>query len=87
MPKGLSKAIAEVERLLEQGDLLLAFDRASEQLSRHPDAEILKHRACWRSPAPVRPNGRRSFFGNGGSIVRAKATCVLSKRVWRRTGR
>ena len=44
MPKNLSKAVAEVERLLEQGDLLLAFDRASEHLRRHPDAEILKHR-------------------------------------------
>jgi adenylate cyclase len=42
--KSPSKAIAEVERLLEQGDLLLAFDRASEHLRRHPDAEILKHR-------------------------------------------
>jgi adenylate cyclase len=42
--KGASKAIAEVERLLEQGDLLLAFDRASEHLRRHPDEEILKHR-------------------------------------------
>jgi hypothetical protein len=44
VPKSLLKAIAEVERLLEQGDLLLAFDRASEHLRRHPDAEILKHR-------------------------------------------
>lgn len=44
MPKSPSKAIAEVDRLLEHGDLLLAFDRASEHLGRHPDAEILKHR-------------------------------------------
>jgi len=44
VPKSLLKAVAEVERLLEQGDLLLAFDRASEELSRHPDSEILKHR-------------------------------------------
>ncbi len=42
--KSLPNAIAEVERLLEQGDLLLAFDRASEHLQRYPDDEVLKHR-------------------------------------------
>jgi adenylate cyclase len=42
--KSLPNAIAEVERLLEQGDLLLAFDEACRHLERHPADETLKHR-------------------------------------------
>lgn len=37
-------AIADVERLLENGDLLRAFDRADESVAVHPDSETLKHR-------------------------------------------
>lgn len=44
MPKSLPNAIAEVERLLERGDLLLAFDRAGGHLRRYRDSEVLKHR-------------------------------------------
>ena len=43
VPKTLPNAAAEVKRLLDQGDLLLAFDRASEHLRRYPDSELLKH--------------------------------------------
>ena len=44
MARNLASAIAEVERLLEQGDLLLAFDEACRHLERFPDDEALKHR-------------------------------------------
>ena len=39
----LAESIAEVEELRERGDLLQAFDRASEHLKTWPDAEGLKH--------------------------------------------
>jgi class 3 adenylate cyclase len=39
----LQDAIADVERLREHGDLLLAFDRAEEHLEAYPDSEKLKY--------------------------------------------
>jgi len=43
MRRGLQKALQQVERSLDRGDLLLAFDRACEHLRRFPDEEALKH--------------------------------------------
>jgi class 3 adenylate cyclase len=43
MRRGLPKALAEVERSLDRGDLLLAFDQACEHLRRFPAEEALKH--------------------------------------------
>lgn len=43
MAKSLSKAIEEVKRLREDGDLLLAYDRAREYVDFYPDSEELKH--------------------------------------------
>jgi len=44
MPQSLESAVADVDRSLESGDLLLAFDRACEYLKEFPEAETLKHK-------------------------------------------
>jgi len=44
MTKSVTDAIADVDRSLEAGDLLLAFDRACEHLKEFPAAETLKHK-------------------------------------------
>ena len=44
MPQSLESAVAAVDRSLETGDLLLAFDQACEYLKQFPDAETLKHK-------------------------------------------
>ena len=44
MTRALEKAIAEVDRLVNDGDLLRAFDQASAHVERFPDSETLKHK-------------------------------------------
>jgi class 3 adenylate cyclase/tetratricopeptide (TPR) repeat protein len=41
--RSLPKAIEDVKRLREDGDLLLAYDRAREYVEIYPDSEELKH--------------------------------------------
>jgi adenylate cyclase len=44
MSESLEASVADVQKSLDQGDLLKAFDQACEHLDRFPDSETLKHK-------------------------------------------
>jgi hypothetical protein len=41
VPKSLENSIAEVDRYRKRGDLLLAYDKASEYVRSYPESEAL----------------------------------------------
>lgn len=77
MTKSVADAVADVDRLLESGDLLVAFDRACEHLKEFPEAESLKHKGllALANAGAVERAGR--LFGEWG-LANSRETHVLA---------
>ncbi len=71
------QALDEVKRLLKNGDLLLAFDRACEHAERFPEDEMLRHSGVLALARAGATDGAAHYFKEWG-LDRSKNSDVLA---------